>query len=67
MAIEKKSLIKNRAATKKAVVAAAKPEITNKTGVTRVRHVGRTMISGKPHGRTMLHGKFFARLTPGKV
>jgi hypothetical protein len=47
MAIEKKSLISNRAATKKAVVAKAKPEITNKTGVTRMRHVGRTMISGK--------------------
>ena len=57
MAIEKKSLIKNRAATKKAVVAAAKPEITNKTGVTRMKgHHGITRVSVK-HGRTYLRGK----------
>jgi hypothetical protein len=48
MAIEKKSLISNRAATKKAVVAKAKPEVTNKTGVTRL---------GGTHGRTYLSGK----------
>jgi len=42
MAIQKKSLISNRAATKKALV--AKPEITNKTGVTRL-DVGKTKVN----------------------
>jgi len=64
MAIEKKSLIKNRAATKKAVVAAAKPEITKKTGVTRMKgHHGITRMKGH-HGITRLgsrHGRTFLR------
>jgi hypothetical protein len=34
VAIQKKSLISNRTATKKALV--AKPEVTGKTGVTRI-------------------------------
>jgi hypothetical protein len=35
MAIQKKSLIRNRAATRKALV--AKPEVSNKPGMTRLK------------------------------
>jgi len=45
MAIQKKSLISNRAATKKALV--AKPEVSTKSGVTRLK-VGPTRVASGP-------------------
>jgi len=48
MAIQKKSLISNRAATKKALV--AKPEVSNKPGVTRV-HPPKIAVTTTNHVR----------------
>jgi len=54
MAIQKKSLISNRTATKKALV--AKPEVSNKPGVTRLKATKVAVDVTRLRGFTRLRG-----------